>query len=282
MSWPLQIASHAVLSLGSDSRVWSTTANCTVWPIVILPASGFSLPVIMRNSVVLPAPFGPMTPTIAPAGMRNERSSIRSLSPYALRTFSNSITASPSRSATGMKISLRLVALLVLVGGEVVEARDARLALRLPALGVLAHPLELVLHRLDARRLLLRLGFEALLLLLEPRAVVAFPRNAVAAIELEDPFRGVVEEVAVVRHRDHGARKFRTGTAPANPRSPRRGGWSARRAAACRASTAAAGTAPRAASRRPIDWRSSRPRAAAAARRRRFPFARRSRRRRWR
>ena len=105
MSWPLQIASHAVLSLGSDSRVWSTTAICTVWPIVILPLSGFSRPVIMRNSVVLPAPLGPMTPTIAPGGILNDRSSISSRSPKPLVTFSNSITSLPSRSATGMKIS---------------------------------------------------------------------------------------------------------------------------------------------------------------------------------
>ena len=81
MSCPLQIASHTVLSLGSDSRVWSTTASCTVGPIVILPVSGFSLPAIMRNSVVLPAPLGPMMPTIAPGGMRNDRLSISSLSP---------------------------------------------------------------------------------------------------------------------------------------------------------------------------------------------------------
>ena len=37
--------------------------------------------VIIRNSVVLPAPFGPMTPTIAPGGTLNDRSSISSRSP---------------------------------------------------------------------------------------------------------------------------------------------------------------------------------------------------------
>ena len=104
---------------------------------------------------------------------------------------------------------VRLVALLMLVGGELVEARDARLRLGLAAFGILPHPLELLLHRLDARRLLLAFGFEALLLLLEPQTVVALVGNAVAAVELEDPLGGVVEEVAVMRHRDHGARKFR-------------------------------------------------------------------------
>jgi hypothetical protein len=33
-----------------------------------LPASGCSSPVSMRNSVVLPAPFGPMMPTMPPRG----------------------------------------------------------------------------------------------------------------------------------------------------------------------------------------------------------------------
>ena len=43
------------------------------------PAS--RLPVIIRNSVVLPAPLGPMMPTIAPGGTLNDRSSISSRSP---------------------------------------------------------------------------------------------------------------------------------------------------------------------------------------------------------
>ena len=48
---------------------------------------------------------------------------------------------------------------------------------------------------------------EPLLLLIEPRRVVALPRDAGAAIELEDPPGHVVEEVAVVRDRDDGARE---------------------------------------------------------------------------
>ena len=42
------------------------------------PLSGLSWPTIMRNSVVLPAPFGPITPTMPPGGSLKERSSIRS------------------------------------------------------------------------------------------------------------------------------------------------------------------------------------------------------------
>src|SRR5262249_30074116 len=100
------------------------------------------------------------------------------------------------------------VALLVLVGRKLVEARDARLALRLAAFRVLAHPLERLLHRFDARRLLLRLDLEPRLFLLEPARVVALPRDAVAAVELEDPLGRVVEEVAVMRHGDDRARKL--------------------------------------------------------------------------
>jgi hypothetical protein len=45
------------------------------------PPSGFSWPVIMRNIVVLPAPFAPMTPTIPPRGRLKVSSSNSSLSP---------------------------------------------------------------------------------------------------------------------------------------------------------------------------------------------------------
>jgi len=46
-----------------------------VSPNSIEPESGFSCPVIIRNSVDLPAPFGPITPTMPPGGRLNERSS---------------------------------------------------------------------------------------------------------------------------------------------------------------------------------------------------------------
>ncbi len=60
----------------------------------------------MRNSVDLPAPLGPMMPTMAPAGTLKLRLSISSRSPKLLLTLTNSITSLPRRSATGMKISL--------------------------------------------------------------------------------------------------------------------------------------------------------------------------------
>src|SRR5690606_2301977 len=68
---------------------------------------------------------------------------------------------------------VRLVAALRLRRRELLEALQARLALRLARLRIRTHPLELGLHRADARRFLLRLDLEPLLLLLEPRRVVA-------------------------------------------------------------------------------------------------------------
>jgi hypothetical protein len=52
---------------------------CTLSPILIVPESGFSWPVIILNSVVLPAPLAPMTPTMPPGGSLKVRSSISSL-----------------------------------------------------------------------------------------------------------------------------------------------------------------------------------------------------------
>jgi hypothetical protein len=76
-----------------------------VWPIATSPLSGCSLPAIILNRVDLPAPFGPMMPTIAPGGTVNDRLSISRRSPKAFETFLNSMTSLPRRSATGMKIS---------------------------------------------------------------------------------------------------------------------------------------------------------------------------------
>ena len=75
----------------------------------------------------------------------------------------------------------------------------------MPRAGRHPHPLELALERAPAGRLLLLLDREPRLLLLEPRRVVALERDAVAAVELEDPAGHVVEEVAVVRDGEHGA-----------------------------------------------------------------------------
>ena len=65
----------------SEYCLMSPAGIVFVSPTVMVQESGFSCPVIMRNSVVLPAPLGPMTPTMPPAGSLKVRSSIRRLSP---------------------------------------------------------------------------------------------------------------------------------------------------------------------------------------------------------
>ena len=107
-----------------------------------------------------------------------------------------------------MKISC--VSLRFWYSYELSSSKRARraFALGLASLGVLPHPLEFSLDGLLARGLGGFFLLEARVFLLEPRAVVAFPRYALAAVEFEDPLRRVVEKVAVVRHRHHGARKF--------------------------------------------------------------------------
>ena len=64
------------------------------WPAkVIEPPSGSKTPAIMLNSVVLPAPFGPMTPQISPASTSNDTSST------ATRPRKRLVTPSRARSA---------------------------------------------------------------------------------------------------------------------------------------------------------------------------------------
>src|SRR5690606_13786360 len=85
---------------------------------------------------------------------------------------------------------------LVLVE-QLLERIDAGLALGLPRPGRHADPLQLALEGALARGLLLLLQAQALPLLLEPGRVVPLPRDPLATVQLENPLRHVVEEVAV-------------------------------------------------------------------------------------
>src|SRR5690606_10472160 len=101
--------------------------------------------------------------------------------------------ARPRRDAELGRITraLRGAAHQVLVRGE------ARLALGLAGARRGPHPLELLLELALPGTLLLLFLLEALLFLLEPGRVVALERVAAPAIELEDPLRRVIEEVAI-------------------------------------------------------------------------------------
>ena len=102
---------------------------------------------------------------------------------------------------------LRLVALLVFVITQFFKAGQTRLALGLAALGILARPLQLLLHGLHAGVFGFLFLLQASFLLLQPRAVVSLPWNAVAAVKFQNPLGSVVQEVAVVRDADHSARE---------------------------------------------------------------------------
>ena len=118
------------------------------------------------------------------------------------------MTWSPSRGPGGIAISssracgpLRVVRL----GEELLVGRQPGLALGLAGPGAHPDPFELTGERALARVGLLLLVRHAVELLLEPARVVAAERDPPPAIELEDPLGHVVEEVAVVSHRDDRA-----------------------------------------------------------------------------
>ena len=78
---------------------------------------------------------------------------------------------------------------------------ETGLALGLTGARSHADPLEFAVEGLLPGARLLLLEGQAVLLLLEPARVVAFPGDALAAVEFEDPARHVVQEVAVMRDR---------------------------------------------------------------------------------
>ncbi len=98
-----------------------------------------------------------------------------------------------------------LAALLEFLRLHLLEALQAGLGLRLAGLGALAYPLQFRLHGLLVCRLLLGFLLQARGLGFQPLRVVALEGYALAAVEFENPAGDVVEEVAVVGDRHHGA-----------------------------------------------------------------------------
>ena len=97
------------------------------------------------------------------------------------------------------------LAVAVGLGGHLLVAGQPRLALGLARLGVGPHPLQLALQHLGPLGVLGPLDLEPVLLGLEVGGVVALVGVGLAAVELEDPLRDVVEEVPVVGHGQHAA-----------------------------------------------------------------------------
>src|SRR5262245_13620318 len=94
---------------------------------------------------------------------------------------------------------------VALLREQTLVGREPCLRLRMARRRARPHPLQLAGERPSPGRLLLLLGGQARLLLLQPRGVVAPEGDAASAIELEDPAGDVVEEVAIVRDGDDRA-----------------------------------------------------------------------------
>ena len=97
---------------------------------------------------------------------------------------------------------LRFIAFLVFIVAHFFKTSQTRFRLGLAAFGILAHPFQFLLHRLHARGFGFCLVFQAFFFLLQPRRIIAFPRNTVAAVKFQNPFGGVVQEIAVVCYRN--------------------------------------------------------------------------------
>ena len=133
---------------------------------------------------------------------------------------------------------------------QVLVALVARLGLGLARLGRGRDPFLFARQRLLMRGVLAAFLLQPLLLLHQPGRIIALVGNAAAAVELEDPARDVVEEVAVVGHDQDRAGIIAQDGLPATTPTRRRDGWSARPAAAAPAGRAAACTARRGGARR--------------------------------
>ena len=92
---------------------------------------------------------------------------------------------------------------VVVLGKHLFIGADPGLGLGLARLWRGAHPVQLARQRLDAGVLGLAFLLEPLLLLLQPSGVIALVGNASAAVELENPARNLVEEIAVVGDGHH-------------------------------------------------------------------------------
>ncbi len=130
---------------------------------------------------------------------------------------------------------------------EAIRLLDSSAGLGGARLRSLAQPLDLAPDGVGERLLVGRLPSEELVAAGEELAVAAVRLEhavRIRAVELEDARGDVLEEVAVVAHDEERARC----PPPAGPRArgchPRRGGWSARPSAGCRARSRARARSP--------------------------------------
>jgi|GEM_PF-4469680 hypothetical protein len=87
------------------------------------PEVGRKVPVIRLNSVVLPAPFGPMSPLICPGRTRSETSFRAINPPNAFETRRTSRSGCVSRSPVPFQLIRTILRFLLLVGISVPPGR---------------------------------------------------------------------------------------------------------------------------------------------------------------
>ena len=137
--------------------------------------------------MVLPAPLGPITPTIPAGGSTNERFSIT------------------ETGAVG-DIDFQILLFFLGIGGsQFLVGTQTRLALGVTGLGSHPGPFQLVFQGLAALALLLLFHCKTLGLLVEPGGVVPFPGDTLSAVQFQNPSRDIVQEVAVVGNGYDGA-----------------------------------------------------------------------------
>jgi hypothetical protein len=165
----------------------------------------------MRNSVVLPAPFGPTMPTMPPGGSLKDRPVHQELAVIGLgQALGLDHHAAEARARRDDDLR-RLVLLFGLLGlaHQIVIGGDPRLGLGLAGPGGGGDPLPFRRNGAQPRFLLAAFLLQALLLLLQPGGIVALVGNAAAAVQFQDPARHIVQEVAVVGDHHDGARIVR-------------------------------------------------------------------------
>ena len=109
-----------------------------------------------------------------------------------------------SRTVGDENFEFFLAFFLVLVE-EAVVGRKTRFTLGLSSLRSHSHPFKFALESLAALACLFLLLSHSLGLLVEPRRVVSFPGDTLAAVEFENPAGDMVEEVTVVSDGNHSA-----------------------------------------------------------------------------
>ena len=183
----------------------------------------------------MPEPFGPMIPTRSPRVMVvDEVADDHALAPREAHVRA-STTSRPERSAScACKLHrARALAPLPALDAQRLERAHASLVPRATRLDAGSNPDFLLRELLVELRPLARLGGERGLLAREVRVVVGAPIHETAAVELDDARRHAAQKGAIVRHEHAAWCAASMQEAARSTRWPRRrGGSSARRAAA--------------------------------------------------